>query len=100
MLNLKKEIKMNCLETTTLTYHFMKRFCQRVEKINPYYNEKMIKNKMIKLINVHEANAISLFKHSKKRIIIPVGTKYRVVIENYHLITILLPNHEYKMEKN
>ena len=54
---------------------------------------------MIKIMNVHEINSFKIFKDSNKKIILPMGTKYRLVVVNNTLITILLPHHEYKMEE-
>ena len=94
---------MNCFDSTHLTSHFIDRFFKRVYK-EPHsgynqYNFEKIKISMIKIMNVHEINSFKIFKDSNKKIILPMGTKYRLVVVNNTLITILLPHHEYKMEE-
>ena len=70
------------------------------ENINVDLNNfEKIKISMIKIMNVHEINSFKIFKDSNKKIILPMGAKYRLVVVNNTLITILLPHHEYKMEE-
>jgi hypothetical protein len=78
----------------------MERFHERVLKQNYVgYSKRQIKAFMLDIMNENEIKSFNMLKNSSKRVKIPFGTKYRVVVTRDILITVLMPNHEYKKTK-
>jgi len=91
---------MDCLTSSHLSDHYMERFHERVLKQNYVgYSKRQIKAFMLDIMNENEIKSFNMLKNSSKRVKIPFGTKYRAVVTQNILITVLMPSHEYKKTK-
>ena len=100
IINQKKGKNMDCLTSSHLSDHYMLRFHQRVLKQNYVgYSKRQIKAFMLDIMSKDDIKSFNMLKNSFNRVIIPFGTKYRAVVTRNILITVLIPDHEYKTKE-